>query len=234
MGPWRRSRALSAAIQPPAAAIGTVDGQTRRTNLYRGPEAVATGRGDHPLLLAETLSATFGHLVGVGDGVNRRTGALRCRTARRNTATVIGRRETLRLVPNSFVFGLFEAIWDPINLSHADFATQGDSDAFVGSPHMLHAFDDVQPATSAHNRTAVRVLGDCAPAPGGHSRVVKSSTRDQRSVAPSTRTIMASLWLQERPRTRRTAAAWLDRRMTAFWAHAVGARARLLRGQGAG
>jgi hypothetical protein len=93
---------------------------------------------------------------------------------------VIGRRETLRLVPNSFVFGLFEAIWDPINLSHADFATQGDSDAFVGSPHMLHAFDDVQPATSAHNRTAFAssVIARRRPADIRESSKVRRATKD--------------------------------------------------------
>ena len=82
---------------------------------------------------------------------------------------MIGRRETLRLAPKSFVFGLFEATFDQNNLSHADFATRGDSDAFARSSHMVYAFDGSQPATSAHNRTAVRVLGDCAPAPGDSS-----------------------------------------------------------------
>ena len=82
---------------------------------------------------AETLSASVGHLLGVGDGVDRHAGALLCRTARRNTVAVIGRRETLRLAPKSFVFGLFEATFDQNNLSHADFATRGDSDAFARS-----------------------------------------------------------------------------------------------------
>ena len=112
---------------------------------------------------------TVGHLVGVEDGVDRQAGALRCRTARRNTATVIGRRETLRLAPKSFVFGLFEAIWDQNDLSHANFATRGDSDAFTGTYHMSHAFDNVQPVTSDRSRTAVRVLGSCAPPLVGHS-----------------------------------------------------------------
>jgi hypothetical protein len=74
---------------------------------------------------------------------------------------VIGRRETLRLAPKSFVFGLFEAIWDQNDLSHASFATRGDSDAFTGTYHMFHAFDN--------SRTAVRVLGSCAPPFVGHS-----------------------------------------------------------------
>ena len=67
---------------------------------------------------------------------------------------MIGRRETLRLAPKSFVFGLFEATFDQNNLSHADFATRGDSDAFARSSHMVYAFDGSQPAASAHRRTA--------------------------------------------------------------------------------
>jgi len=82
---------------------------------------------------------------------------------------VIGRRETLRLAPKSFVFGLFEAIWDQNDLSHANFATRGDSDAFTGTYHMSHAFDNVQSVTSDRSRTAVRVLGSCAPPLVGHS-----------------------------------------------------------------
>ena len=81
----------------------------------------------------EVLSTSFGHLVAVGDRLDRRTGAPRCRTARRNTATVIGRRETLRMVPKTCVFGLFEALWSRNHILHADFATRGDSDAFARS-----------------------------------------------------------------------------------------------------
>jgi len=110
---------------------------------------------------------------------------------------VIGRRETLRLAPKSFVFGLFEATFDQNNLSHADFATRGDSDAFARSSHMVYAFDDSQPAASAHRRTAARVFGRSASAPGGHSRVAQKSTSDKRCVAPSTRTIMASFQPQK-------------------------------------
>ena len=74
MSPWRRSKALSAAIQPPAAAVGTVDGQTGRTNLDRGPDAAVKGRGDHSRILGRDASATVGHPAGVGDGVDRRAG----------------------------------------------------------------------------------------------------------------------------------------------------------------
>ena len=81
----------------------------------------------------EVLSTSFGHLVAVGDCLDRRTGAPRCRTARRSTATVIDRRETLGLAPKSFVFGLFEAIWDQNDLSHADVAPRGSSNAFAGT-----------------------------------------------------------------------------------------------------
>ena len=125
---------------------------------------------------------------------------------------MIGRRETLRSAPKSFVFGLFEAIWDQNDLSHADITPRGDSDAFAGTLYMFDVFADVQPVASDHSRTAARVLGDCAPASVGHSRVVGKSMRDQRCVAPSTCTIRASLWLQNHPRARRLAAAWLASR----------------------
>jgi hypothetical protein len=46
---------------------------------------------------------------------------------------VIGRRETLRSAPKSFVFGLFEAIWDQNDLFHADIAPRADSDGFARS-----------------------------------------------------------------------------------------------------
>ena len=48
---------------------------------------------------------------------------------------MIGRRETLRLAPKSFVFGLFEAIWDQNDLveTHADVAPRGDFDDFTGT-----------------------------------------------------------------------------------------------------
>jgi hypothetical protein len=124
---------------------------------------------------------------------------------------VIGRRETLRSAPKSFVFGLFEAIWDQNDLSHADFAPRGDVDDFPGTSHAFHAFDNSQPVASDSDRTAPRVLALGVSAPGGYSRVVEVSTRRQRSVAPSTRTITASLWLRARPRIRRCAAAWLHR-----------------------
>ena len=93
---------------------------------------------------------------------------------------MIGRRETLRLAPKSFVFGLFEATFDQNNLSHADFATRGDSDAFARSSHMVYAFDDSQPAASAHRRTAARVFGRSVSAPGGHSRAAGISTKHQK------------------------------------------------------
>ena len=120
---------------------------------------------------------------------------------------MIGRRETLRLASKSFVFGLSEATFDQNNLSYADFATRGASDGFARSSHMVYAFDDSQPAASAHRRTAVRVFGQSASAPGGHSRVVRKSARDQRCVAPSTRTMISIVRLQERPRIHRFAAA---------------------------
>ena len=93
---------------------------------------------------------------------------------------MIGRRETLRLAPKSFVFGLFEATFDQNNLSHADFATRGDSDAFARSSHIVYAFDDSQPAASAHRRTAARVFGRSVSAPGGHSRATGISTKHQK------------------------------------------------------
>ena len=71
-----RSKALSVAVQPLAAGVGTVDGWAGRTNLDRGPDAVAIGRGDHSPLLGRTAFAAAGQLVGVGDGVDRRAGVL--------------------------------------------------------------------------------------------------------------------------------------------------------------
>ena len=118
----------------------------------------------------EVLSTSFGHLVAVGDRLDRRTGAPRCRTARRSTATVIDRRETLRMVPETCVFGLFEALWSRNHLSHADFAPRSAANAFAGTPHMFDTFVDVQPVASDHNRAAERALGNSISAPGGHSR----------------------------------------------------------------
>ena len=147
---------------------------------------------------------------------------------------MIGRRETLRLAPKSFVFGLFEATFDQNNLSHADFATRGDSDAFARSSHMVYAFDGSQPAASAHRRTAARAFGRSVSAPRGHSRVVEFSTRHQERVTPSTRTIVRSIWLKKSPKARRCAAAWRDRGFRHFWAHAVDARASDSESYGAG
>ena len=50
-GPWGRPKALSAAIQRPAAAVGTLDGREDRRALGQGPDAAAQGRGNHPLVL---------------------------------------------------------------------------------------------------------------------------------------------------------------------------------------
>ena len=111
---------------------------------------------------------------------------------------MIARRETLRLAPKSFVFGLFEATFDQNNLSHADFATRGDSDAFARSSHMVYAFDGSQPAASAHRRTAARVFGQSASAPDRHSRVTQKSTNHKECVAPSTGTTMTSLQSQKK------------------------------------
>ena len=84
---------------------------------------------------------------------------------------------------------------------------------------MVHAFDDSQPAASAHRRTAARVFGRSASAPGGHSRIVETSTRDQRCVAASTRTTGRGVWPRRSPRTRRCAEARLDRRISALLRH---------------
>ena len=104
---------------------------------------------------------------------------------------MIGRRETLRLAPKSFVFGLFEAIWDQNDLSHADVALRGGSDGFIGSSHTVYAFDDSQPVANDRNTTAVRVFGRSVSAPGGHSRVVevRHDTKDpsHHRLAPSRR-----------------------------------------------
>ena len=51
MSPWGRSKALSTAIQPPVAAVGTVDGRSGRMALDRGPDAAVKGRGDHSRIL---------------------------------------------------------------------------------------------------------------------------------------------------------------------------------------
>ena len=90
---------------------------------------------------------------------------------------------------------------------------------------MVHAFDDSQPAASAHRRTAARVFGRSASAPGGHSRIVEISTRDQRCVAASTRTTGRGVWPRRSPRTRRCAEARLDRRISALL-RPTGARAQ--------
>ena len=97
------------------------------------------------------------------------------------------------------------------NLSHADFAPRGDVDDFPGTSHAFHAFDNSQPVASDRDHTALPVRALGVSAPGGHSRVVEVSTRHQRFVAPSTRTINARLWLRARPTARRCAAAWLHR-----------------------
>ena len=97
------------------------------------------------------------------------------------------------------------------NLSHADFAPRSESDAFASTFHTFHAFHNVQPVASDRDHTALPVRALGVSAPGGRSRVVEVSTRHQRSVAPSTRTINARLWSRARPTTRRCAAAWLHR-----------------------
>ena len=105
---------------------------------------------------------------------------------------MIGRRETPRLAPKSFVFGLFEAIWDQNDLSHADVAPRGDSDAFAGTYHMSHAFDNVQPVTSDHSRTAMRVLkvarrrSSDIREPSKYRRAIKDASH--RRLVPSWRT----------------------------------------------
>ena len=90
---------------------------------------------------------------------------------------------------------------------------------------MVHAFDDSQPAASARRRTAARAFGNGASVPGGHSRIVKKSTRDQRCVAASARTTGRSIWPRRSPRTRRCAEARLDRRISALL-RPTGARAQ--------
>ena len=81
---------------------------------------------------------------------------------------------------------------------------------------MVYAFADSQPAASARRRTAARAFGNGASVPGGHSRIVKKSTRDQRCVAAPTRTIGRGVWPRKSPRTRRCAEARLDRRIPAL------------------
>ena len=93
---------------------------------------------------------------------------------------MIDRRETLRMVPKTCVFGLFEALWSRNHLSHGDFAPRSAANAFAGTPHMFDAFVDVQPVASDHNHAAERALGNGISAPGGHSRSTCSPAKTSR------------------------------------------------------
>ena len=77
-------------------------------------------------------------------------------TARRNAATVIGRRETLRLAPKRIV-------WEQLvqnQLWHADIAAHTNFKALEGTNHMPTAFDYIQIIACGQNHTAVRVFGN--------------------------------------------------------------------------
>ena len=55
--------------------------------------------------------------------------------------TVIGRRETLRMVPKACVFGLFEALWSRNHILHAGIAPRSYPNAFDGTSHVYDAFE---------------------------------------------------------------------------------------------
>ena len=58
---------------PSTRGGGRDRGCTRRSQRPRAsPEAAVLGRGGHPRFRGEVVSASFGHLVGVDDGVGRR------------------------------------------------------------------------------------------------------------------------------------------------------------------
>ena len=82
---------------------------------------------------------------------------------------------------------------------------------------MVHAFDDSQPAASAHRRTAARVFGRSVSTPGGHSRVAQKSTSHKRCVAPSTRTTMTSFQPRKNEFRTRCAGARLGRPISALF-----------------
>ena len=156
MSPWRRSRALFFAVQPPAAAVGTVDGRAGRTNLDRGPDAVETGRGDHSPLLGRDAFGECRAPCG-----RRRRCRSPCRSSmmsNRPAEHSDGDRST-----RNAAFGAESArIWSISgrnHLSHAESAPHGHSDAFANSSDIVEAFDDVQPVASDHSHTAARVLG---------------------------------------------------------------------------
>ena len=68
--------ALSEALRRPAAVVRTVDGRNGRTNLDRGPDVAAKGRGVYPPVSAEALRRVSGRLAVADDRVELRAGAL--------------------------------------------------------------------------------------------------------------------------------------------------------------
>ena len=96
-------------------------------------------------------------------------------TARRNAATVIGRRETLRLAPKRIV-------WEQLvqnQLWHADIAAYINSKALEGTHHIPSAFNYTQIIACSQNHTAVRVFGNPS-----RSRRASIACRRMRPRAP--------------------------------------------------